>query len=280
MRWLCAMVVVFAAGPAAAVEVETLGPSRAISHSSSASRDTGILGVVVVPRPILSGGGDFALVSIRMPSFTLRLGAFGMLELESEGETDSYFPRPAADTRFWRGLWGYAAALSFDGLAERWCGGCALEAALTWRHESEHYTGSNDGDRGTDYSAVPHIGDFIMADVAARRGFGAVELTARAQHKYFIHGNGGYSQGPGGDLVVRWRRWPRVHPFASAFGEYLYGTDGTPDAYLARAFIGVILPSRHGDLYVFAIGDVGHRKGLAVFTEEATVGFGLRFAFW
>jgi hypothetical protein len=254
-----------------AVTLEALGPARAISHSSSASRDTFVLGIVAAPRPVLSGGGELAVVSLAWDDLTLRLGGHGMLELESEGETRSILPFPQGDTRFWRGVWGYSAALSYRD---------AFEVTLTARHESEHYTGSNSGDAGTDYGDVKLVGDLIMVDAAARRSLGPLELSARLQHKQFLPGRSGYAFGPGADLHVRWRRLPSLHPFGSLFGEYLVGAGRYPGAYLVRALAGVIVPSRHGDLYLFLSGDAGHRKGLAVLTEEATLGLGVRFAFF
>jgi hypothetical protein len=260
-----------AAAAALAVTIDTLGPARAISHSSSASRDTFVLGLLAAPHRVLSGGGEFALISFSFDDFTLRLGAQGMLELESEGETQSYLPFPKSDIRFWRGLWGYSAALSFRDV---------YEVTLTARHESEHYTGSNSGGAGTDYSDVELIGDFLMLDGAARRRFGSLELCARLQYKQFLPDRSGYTLGPGADVHVRWRRFAHAHPFNSLFAEYLVGAGRFPSAYLVRDLLGVIVPSRHGDIYVFVSGDVGHRKGLAVLTEEATLGFGVRFAFW
>jgi hypothetical protein len=256
-----------------------LGPSREISHSSSASRDTAVPGIVVLPHRVLSAGADFALVSVRGATMTARLGAFGMLELESEGETDRYVPFPQADIQFWRGLYGYAAAVAFDDLAERAFAHPygALEGTLTFRHESEHYTGSNHGDEGKDVSRVPQVGDFVMLDAAARVPAGAWTFTFRLQHKVFLPDRSSYRQGPGADAIVRWQPISRIHPFASVFGEVL---TGDVDAYLVRSLAGVVLPSSSGDLYVFLSADVGHRKGLAVLTEERTLGFGLRFAFW
>src|SRR6185503_14623379 len=115
-------------------------------------------GIVAAPHRILSGGGEFALLSAGWPEHELRLGAQAMLELESEGRTSSYLPFPQSDIRFWRGIWGFSAALSFDGAARRLCARCALEVTLTFRHESEHYTGSNRGDGGTDYSDARLVG--------------------------------------------------------------------------------------------------------------------------
>ncbi|MCB9559011.1 MAG: hypothetical protein H6709_21755 [Kofleriaceae bacterium] len=277
-----AVVAVVGAGatPARAGELTFLGPAREISHSSSASRDTALPALQLGPHRVLTGGAEAALAALPAGGVTWRLGFFGMLELESEGETTAWAPFPQADIRFWRGHYGYAVAASLDRLAARWCDGCAVEATLSARHESEHYTGANDGGPGTDYSDRPHVGNYLMLDVAARRPLGAVELTARVQYRQFLPGQSGWAEAPGADLIARWRRWPRLHPFGSAFGEYAFGTRGFPDAYRVRVLIGVMLPSPRGDLQLYVSGDVGHRQGLAVFTEERALGGGVRLAFW
>jgi hypothetical protein len=267
------------------VAVWFLGPAREISHSSSASRDTALLRMLLLPRPVLAGGGDIGVFALRTVGVTWRLGFFGMLELESDQETKAFVRTPQEDIRYWRGLWGYSLSASLDRLAERWLGeGSALEAALSFRHESEHYTGSNDGDAGTDYADVPHIGNFCMPDVAVRWRVGPVDLIARYQHKIFVV-DPYYSHAPGADLVLRWRLWDYIHPFLSIFGEYLFGADHAvvgrvPDAYLVRGLLGILVPSSWGELQIFLSADLGHRKGLAVFTEEATLGGGLQAAFW
>jgi hypothetical protein len=238
--------------------------------------------VIFGPHRVLSGGADFALLALRSPDVSLRLGGFGLLELESAGTTDSYLPFPQGDIHYWRGLYGYGVAASFDRLAADWLGPRgALEATVTVRHESEHETGSSSGGPGTDYSDVPIVGNFVMLDLAARVPLADFDVVVRVQDKQFIPSTGsGYAQGPGADLIVRWRKYPRLQPFSSTFAEYLFGTDGYPDAYLVRNLTGVVVPSAAGDLYVFLDLDVGNRKGLAVYTVERSAGFGLRFAFF
>ena len=115
------------------VRFSWLGPSRAISLSSSASRDTAALGLVPLPRVILSGGGDFSLLAVESHTSSWRLGFHGMLELESKGEAEAGFlPFPTGDIHFWRGIYGYSLAVASDALAEEICSGCALEATLSF----------------------------------------------------------------------------------------------------------------------------------------------------
>ncbi len=264
-----------------AVEIDFLGAAREISHSSSASRDTATLQLIAMPHRVLTGGGDFSIFHLRAGGVSLRIGVFAMIELESEGETNGFDGLPTADIRFWRGQWGYSAAVDLHDLAERWLGPRgALELTLSARHESSHYTGSNSGGPGTDYSDRSQLGDCIIFDVALRKALGDVDIVARVQHKFFLPYKSSYSKSPGADLHLRWRRFARVHPFTSFFGEYLDGTRGYPSAYLFRNLTGVFIPSKAGDLALFLSADVGHRKGLAVFTEERTLGFGARFSFF
>ena len=273
----------FAPVPARAAgwEVDFLGPAREVSHSSSASRDTAALQLIVYPHRVLTGGGDFGVFKLKGPQITVRLGVFAMMELESEGKTTSFDGMPAADIHFWRGVWGYSVALAFDELAARWLGPRgALELTVSGRHESEHYTGSNEGGSAINYGDRPHIGNFVMWDLAVRVPAGRFDLIARFQHKVFLLDGGGYKNGPGGDLVVRWRLWRWVHPFTSFFGEYLFAIAPFPDAYLFRNLTGIMVPSKAGDIQVFLSADVGHRKGLAVYTEERTIGGGIRFSFF
>lgn len=282
MKWILGLTLVATSTTAHADEPAAgfLGPAREISLSSSASRDAPAFGNIFGSRDIRTAALEIGLVSRRLRKLTLRIGFFGMLELEGEEPSDSFVPLTNSGIDFWRGHYGLSAAVSLDSLAGRWCRGCALEATISGRHESEHYTGSNDGGGGIDFSDRPHIGNFVMVDVAARRRIGRLDLVARLQDKQFVfRDGGGYHNGPGIDLHVRWRRWSRLHLFASGFAEYLLGAAGIPDNYLARAMAGVALPSQVGDIYVFTVADFGHRKGLGVFEREATLGLGVRLAF-
>lgn len=259
-----------------------LGPAREISHSSSASRDTALVSVVFVPRVVRAAGADFAIVSYTHDDFTARLGVFGMLELFGEGRTDSALPFPTGDVGLWRGLFGYSLAWSFDSLARTWCGErCAVEAALSFRHESEHHTASNDGPTDARYVGYPHIGDFLMPDVAMRLPLGDFDLTLRLQAKLWTSRDAQtpYRFGPGGDVVLRWRAHPAVHPFSSTFAER-YFASGAPNAYFIRNLTGVIFPSRYGDISLHLVSEVGHGKGFMVLREEASLGVGMRFSFF
>lgn len=260
---------------------EFLGPAREISQSTSASRDTALIAIVFTPRLIRTAGADFAIASYTAEDFTLRLGVFGMLELFGEGRVAQTLPFPVGDIGLWRGLFGYSVAASFDTLARNTCGdGCGLEATLSFRHESEHHTASNDGITEARYVGYPHIGDFVMPDIAVRLPLGDWELTVRAQTKIWVsrHEQTPYRFGPGGDVILRWKAFDRVHPFTATFGER-YFASGNLDAYFIRNLTGVLLPSRYGDISVHFVSEVGHGKGFMVFREEASVGVGARFAF-
>lgn len=259
-----------------------LGPARTISHSSSASRDTALIGIVLAPRLVRTAGADFALASYTARDTSVRLGVFGMLELFGEGRVDQSLPFPTGDIGLWRGVFGYSVAWSFDTFARDTCGDrCALEATLSFRHESEHYTASNDGATERKYVGYPHVGDFFMPDVAMRVPLGNWELTWRVQTKLWTSRDEQtpYRFGPGADVELRYRLHERVHPFTSTFAEY-YVASGAPNAYFLRNLTGIYVPSRYGDISLHFVTEIGHGKGFMVLQEEASFGFGMRFSFF
>jgi len=195
-----------------------------------------------------------------------------------------------ADVGLWRGVLGFSTGVSLDDLAKRWLGPRGqLEAVLSYRHESEHFTGPRDPDDRT-FDDIPIIGDFLMPDFAARFPVGPVDLEVRLQLKLFFP-SGGFQQyivGPGVDLIARWQLTDWVQPFVSVFGEYLWGNEepyegrtvDIPDNYLVRGLLGVVFPGRLGDVQLFTSLAVGHGKGLLVFREEFLWGWGVRLAFF
>jgi hypothetical protein len=283
---------VIALAPAAAhADVEVMpGASRAISHATSASRDTGLLGLALTPYSVLTAGGDVGIVKIQLAAVALRLGFFGLIELESDrpfsGRLPDFIPRE--NSAFWRAHGGYSVAIAFDDLARRHLGPRgAFEATLSLRHESEHFTGSTGGDTPR-FQDVAHIGNFFLADVAVRLPAGAVDVELRLQNKIFV-GEASYVVGPGADAIVRWHlsRW--LKPFMSTFAEYIVGNDVTyddgrrvrvPDDYMIRNLTGVILPGRLGDVQIFSAIEIGNGKGLNVVKEEVRWGGGIRLAFF
>ena len=257
------------------------GASRAISHAMSASRDTALLGLALTPYSVLTAGGDVGIVEFDLSSVALRVGFFGMIELESDrpysGSPPDFIPRE--NSAYWRAHGGYSLALDLERFAQRHLGPRgAVELTLSLRHESEHFTGDPSGDtpRFEDY---PHIGNFVMGDVAVRLTVGVLEVELRLQGKVFI-GEGSYVGGPGADAIVRWRASEWVHPFSSTFAEFIAGADGVPDNYLVRNLTGLLLRGRFGDIQVFNSIEVGHGKGLNVFNKELRWVGGIRLAFF
>ena len=262
--------------------VEFLGWAREIPRSLSASRDAPAFYLSILPRNVRTAAGEFSLVTFRFADFTLRNGFFGLLELESGGKAEGavgIYPQSEGGL-FWRGSFGYSMALSLDSLAKSFCPRCGLEATLMFRHESEHYTGSNSGDAGMDYSDVPHVGDLVMLDLAMRVASGKWGFVARGMNEFFLPDRSGYSFGPAADFELRYAAFDFAHLALSLHGEYRFGAkvEGRtyPDAYLLRALLGIALPSELGDLLIYLSGDVGHRRGILVFQEEATLGLGVR----
>ncbi len=283
---LIAVLVALAVGGAPAAHADDwswLGPPRRVARSWSASRDTPAMNLLVLPRDVRTAGGELALFTSPHASFTLRTGFAGLIELESDGETQGFdlFPR-ASGGILWRGSYAYHVAVALDRVGARLCGGCALEVTGQLRHESQHYTGSNHGGPGMDVRPQPFIGDDVIVDVALARDRGAWRVAARASAMVFLPGRSSYAAGAGLDLHARFTGWRRAHPFVSLYGERLDGDDldgrRFPDAYLVRALAGVALPSALGDTMIYLAADAGHRKGIRGLTEEATLGLGIRLA--
>lgn len=270
------------------------GASRDITSAVSASRDTPLMSLHALPRLVRSAGVDAGLAAIRTPLGTVRVGIHGMLDQESttDSEWGGFFIR--GNNELWRGLYGFSLALSLEHPGRRWFGpGGALEIAVSARHESEHFTADNDAITEPRYRGVPHIGNALIVDGAARVPLRFGEAVIRLQHKLFIDGDApNYTHGPGFDLHLRWRRRGVFHPFSSLFGEYLFGntlsaaTPGSeqhgglggmiPDAYFVRGLTGIVLNGAAADLWIYTSLEIGHGKGLLVFQEEVRWGAGVR----
>ncbi len=257
------------------------GAARAIPSSRSASRDAPGFGLTMAPRGVRTAAGEFGFVAFQ-GGLTVRPGFYGFLELEGD-EEPGFTLWPSQQIHFWRGAYALQVAVALEELGHRLCRRCALEATLRFRHESEHYTGANNGGAGIDYSDRPIFGDAIVVDAAAAFRSGDWLFLTRVTNDFFLPDRSSYGVGPGLDLHLRYTAWRKVHPFVSGYAEYLFGTRrgnlDYPDAYLVRGLLGIAVPNVLGDLMVFASGDVGHRKGLAAYTKEATLGFGVRLAF-
>jgi hypothetical protein len=279
----------FSAGlgaPANDGSIEFLGFAREISRGWSASRDTPAMTMTIFARPGVMGGGELSFLAVRFPDFTLRNGFAGFIELEHDSETSSVNsgPMPSGEGKIlWRGSYAYQAAFALDTLGRRLCPDCALELTLQYRHESQHYTGSNNGDGGLeDVSVQPYVGDAVIGDVASSQRFGSWYFAERLLGMWYLPERSSYDAGFGADLHARWLVFPRAHPFVSLYGEQRFGGEligrRYPDAYRLRAFAGIALPSWLGDVQVYASADVGHRYGVRILTEEATLGLGVRLA--
>jgi hypothetical protein len=213
---------------------------------------------------------------------------FGMVEVQTVTEQPTAFLYVPAGPYTWRGLLGYSLALSLEDLARRWLGPRGgLEAAVSFRHESEHWTGGDEEFNrrwSQRFAGTPHIGDFVMPDLAMRAPAGPFDIDLRVQCKAFLPSYDNYAAGPGVDLIFRWRLTSWVQPFLSLFAEYLFGKTKTSggarvevaDNYLARALLGVLFPGEVADIQIFAALARGHDKGLLVTREETRLGWGIR----
>jgi hypothetical protein len=262
-------------------QVTGLGFARLIPRSYSASRDAPAFGVAMAPRGIRTAATELAIVSVPIGPVTVRPGFYGLIELE--GNADAAFTLwPSQEIHFWRGSYAAPLAVSFDEWGPALCTGCALEASLQFRHESEHFTGNNQGGQPADYSDRPIYGDAVGIDFGFATDANPVFLLARPALDFFLPERSSYSLGPSFDVHLRYTVWDTVQPFFSGFAHYRFGTTAQgyeyPDAHLLRALTGVALPSSLGAILLFVSGDVGHRTGLAAYTREASLGAGVRLA--
>ena len=262
-----------------------LGDARAISRNWAASRDTPTMNLTWFPRLTYVAGGEFALATWRRPRFTLRAGFAGLIELERDANEDGFVGAawPSHDGKLiWRGAYaGYVAVAPAD-WGKRICASCGVEFALQYRHESEHYTGSNAGDAGEDMRGVPYVGDDLILDAALSEHFTDWYFAQRAYLLGYIPGQSSYRAGAAFDLHARYTGFAGVHPFTSVSGEQRFGTElqgrDFPDVQRLRGLFGVALPSTLGDILVYAFADVGNRYGVRALSNEATLGAGVRLA--
>lgn len=267
------------------------GASREISHAMSASRDTALMGWALTPYSVLTAGADVGILKLNESPVAIRLGFFGMLELESDrpfaGNPQGDFI-PRENSAYWRAVGGYSGAVAFERFAKRHLGQRgAFEMTLSLRHESEHFTGSTSGDPPR-FQEYPHIGNLILYDIAVRVPMGRFDFELRLQSKVFL-GQRNYVVGPGGDVIVRWHLSKWLEPFSSTFAEYLVGkvntfddgrTGRVPDDSMVRNLTGFIFPGRVGDIQIFNAIEVGNGKGLNVYKRELRWGGGIRLAFF
>ena len=264
-------------------EYSFLGRARAVSLAWSASRDTPAMTLQPFPRATAMGGGDFALATLRWPSLTLRTGFAGFIELESDGETNGVNSGPfpgGSGSILWRGAYAYYVAFAPPSFGHAVCSTCTLELTLQYRHESQHYTGSNHGGEGQDVSDQPYVGNSVIVDGALAERLSEWYFAERVLALFYVPNHSSYSAGAGIDLHARYLLFPKLHPFTSLYGEYRQGTElrgrRYPDVYRVRALLGVALPSELGDILVYGAGDMGHRYGVRGLSEEATLGVGVR----
>lgn len=259
-----------------------LGFARDLPRAWSASRDAPAFGVMMAPRGVRTAATEVSVLTLNLGPVRVRPGFYGLIELEGETTESAVRLWPSQEIHFWRASYAVPFVFTFDRWARAACASCTFEASAQFRHESEHYTGDNGGRAARDYADRPIYGDAVGLDVAAARRFGSLFVLGRAGTDLFLPGRSSYAWGAMGDLHARWVAHPVIQPFVSGFAQIRHGTTTDvadyPDAYLMRALAGVAFESSIGDVMLFGSGDVGHRTGLAAYTREATMGFGVRLA--
>lgn len=259
------------------------GPSRAIGVGLTASRDASFPSWQYLPRETRSGGADFAIGALKFHSNTLRFGMSGMVEIESDVDTLPAQPHKGHSVQFWRGLFGFSTAFAFDGFAQRTLGpGSELELAVSIHHESSH-----DVDQPYWFFYAPIVGDFVQADLAVRQPWHRMLFDVRVQNKFFVgtKTRRNYANGPGAEVIARWKVIRAVQPFTSHYFEYLVGSRRptsaglvlkVPDNQYYRNLIGVVFPGRFADFALYASYMSGNQRGQQAFKEQNSWGWGMR----
>ena len=285
-------------GPATAraADVVWLPPPRAISRTTSASRDAPVLEYAYGPRAQASIGAEAGVIALAHPDFVTRFGFYAMAALENATEA-KFFP----PNELWRGLVGVSAATELPRLARAWFGpGSDLEVALVVGHESDHETANSVVDLGTpDPRTIPFGGggDFVAPDVAVSLPAGAFRFVIRLEDRIYFNAfpllfgartasdavasdlHEGLAHAAGADLIVRWYLASWLQPQLAIFGEHLFARDPfVDDGGFFRAMLGAVLPGKMGELEPFGSFDAGNGKGLLVERRELRLSFGVRYA--
>ncbi len=264
------------------------GDARAISHATSASRDTALLEAIVAPRLSVTLGSEFGLFALTRRNLSMRMGLFALLGIESRTPTTQFFPAPGGDSSLWRGLLGYELTFSALELARSLLGERGgAELALGYYHESDHHTAGNDpvepGDKPEHpgLRGRPQIGNFVMADLALRGEVAKLGWMVREQNKLFTNGavdaQEPYRFGIGGDLLVRGLHHPMFQPFSATFAEVL-SSSLRKDARSLRSLLGVAIVGEYGELSAYLSFETGAQKGLLLIEERTAFGGGLRYS--
>lgn len=263
------------------------GASRAVTNSLSASRDMAYPTWQLLPRETRVGGIDFGIIGLKLPHHSFRVGHIAMLELESDKYDVKPVPLKNQNVNLWRGSYGLTAAWSLDAFGKQTLGERSkFEIGLTARHESDHES-DHQNER---YALVPHIGDYLMPEVATRVARGRMTYDLRLQNKIFVvkYGYRGYDLGPGGDFIVRYAENEKRDWFVSNYYEYVFGGKAevggvwfnVPDYRYFRQLAGVLFKTDVADLAFYTAWTAGHGKGKLVYDDQVGWGWGFRVVFF
>ena len=273
------------------------GSARAISRSTSASRDAAVLEYSFGPRAQASIGVEPGVLAIHGPRTTWRFGFYSLVALENANTMAAFPP-----TELWRELVGASVAVELKSLARAWLiPGSALEVGFIVGHEGDHASGDVSLPAlGPHDIAFGGGGNFFAPDVAARLPVGhSLTLTMRLADRVYwnelpsIVGaraasdvvadalHEGLENAASADLIARWRATNWAAPQLALFGEHLFSHDAfADDGGFFRAMLSVVFPGKIGELSPFYSFDAGNGKGLLVVRRELRSSIGLRYAFF
>jgi hypothetical protein len=281
----------FSSAPASAEWLS--GPSRAISVADSASPDAPVTGYAYGPRAQASLGGDLALLSVRSPGSTLRLGGSALVAFEDTAR-HGVIPGETLRTAF-----ELSGAWALTDFAARTLGpGKELELSLALgRHAALPMTDFTLGDRyHSDDVPFGAGGTYLAADVAFRAPLGqrfasysrlgvrcytngfpdlvgaheASDFTADAWHE-------GAEYQAWFELGLRFRAAAWVEPLARVYLDLIEPHDDSAKSLaLARLLLGAALPGARLELTPFTALEAGHGAGIVVNRTEFRWSVGVR----
>ena len=273
------------------------GDARAITRSTSASRDAPVFEYAYGPRAQASIGAELGIVEFTRETTTLRIGFYALLALENASSNDVFPPQ-----ELWRGLLGAHVALELPRLARAWLvPGSKLEIALVVGREDNHATQAPTPPLAPPGpSAIPFGGggDFLAPEIAVSLPLGrSLNVVMRLQDRIYWNAlpllvgarvasdaiadglHEGLANAPGADIIVRWRATPWLAPQLAIFAEHLFPHDAfVEDGSFLRVMAGLVTRGRVGELEPFVSFDGGNGKGLLIEERALRLSVGVRYA--
>jgi len=235
---------------------------------------------------VSKGGIEFALTEFKNKLGIMRLSFMGIIELESnENGTPAFFDAEH-NVALWRGHYGYGVSQTLDDLSPTlFDKPSQCELYIGWRHESDHFTGSEEGDHEPRFWQTPNIGDWFQFEEALRTPYKNIRNDIRLIQKYYIpvEGNRAYNFSLAMDFILEYKPYKKFHPYSSTYVEYLNGNEwevagidaGVPDAKYFYQHFGVSIKGKYLRLKLYTLISSGNGKGKLMFEKSGQWGWGI-----